>query len=545
MMGSKHEAARRVAILGMALGCLPMLACAGQQKKGSDGLPADAPAWVHRGSVVKDKIVYGVGISTGVKNPALAQSRAGNRARNEIQKIMQTYSASLMKDYQASTATGDLSDSSEEQRVEEAVKTFTQGLLSGVEVSNYWQDPNSSALYAQAVLDFDRQAQIEQAKQGPGMEAWFEKYKDQALADLEKDMKPVAPAPAPAAEAADEGGAEVAPEDNPNDGPAAKVGGAMPGWVTGDCDRQKYLCGVGDGSDMSPADNDARAELARIFQSKIQAVSKSFASAARQISSKTGEQWIQRDSISEMSMVSTDKVLPMSEILARWSDGKGKFFSLAVIDRAKAGRMLRDRIMQQDQIIGDNVSSAQATQDNLSRLKSLKRAVEAYTKREAMNSDLQVITGQGIAPPYPLSQILSMLGAANESLRLAITLSGTGAEAVQSCLERALTAKGYQIESMVDEDADDPSEVSGSYDVIIKGRVKAEKRGRVHGSEVVQATLTLKLINGKTGRTLRTISGYEKGSRRTVKSAATTAAAKVCARKVPQLVQDIDRSFSR
>lgn len=530
----------------VSLMALSLVACAGKGGQTSAGLPSDAPEWVHRGSVVKDHIVYGVGLSVGVKNPALAQSRAGNRARNEIQKIMQTYSASLMKDYQAATTSD--KGSSDEQQVEEAVKTFTQGLLGGSEIKAMWKEPGTNNLYALAELDFDKQAKVAQARaaQGSDMSEWFEANKDRAMDDLEGMMKPEPvrkpnPAEDPESDQGEPGPGEPAVSDDP--GPEPTEGGPTPGWVNGDCDRDTYLCGVGGGRQREVADVNARAELARIFEAKIRSVAKSFESEAQKISSATGETWVQHSAVSQSSMVSTEKVLPMSEILKRWSDGKGQFYSLAVIERAKASRWLRDGIAKQDAIIEKAVAEGKAATEPLARLGALRRAVEAFPKREAMNADLAVIAGRGIEPKYELADLLGLLGKAQEALKMGIAVTGPGADAVEACLETAMTARGYQIETVASEDLD--SKRKGEFDVIIDGLLQSESRGTVRGSVVMQATLTLKLINGKTGRTLKTIRGYEKGSRRTEASAAHTAAAKVCSRKMPQLIQEIDRAFAR
>ncbi len=81
---------------------------------------------------------------------------AANRARNEIAKIFNVYSASLMKDYMASTTAGDMSASSEEQHVEQAIKTFVAEELSGIEIHEYWFHPDGENIYALARMDLEK-----------------------------------------------------------------------------------------------------------------------------------------------------------------------------------------------------------------------------------------------------------------------------------------------------------------------------------------------------------------------------------------------------
>ncbi len=529
------------------------IACGGSKGKGDALRPANAPEWVARGSRVQTGSIFGVGSAAGIANTPLARDTASNRGRAEISRILEVYSASLMKDYMASTSANGAN--SEEQHVEQAIKTFSANLMNGTEVKDYFLDPAANTWYALVELNFERAREVAaaQAQMGPGLRKWVDENGDDVLKGMDQGG---GPPPATESEADNDSPPPAAPPvaSNPPpaappaaDGPPAKVGGAAPGWTQGQCDRARYLCGVGDGPDRKTADNDSRAELARIFVSNIQAVTTAFQGAASTISNKTGEQWIEVQRVSDFSMVSTNKVVTMSQIVERWSDGKGREWSLAVIDRVQASNALRQQIEQKDGIVESALGRAQETEDKLNRYKSLKTALQALMEREAMNGDLRVIqaNGEGIPAPHSIGDILALLDTAAADLSFGVALSGSGAERVRSCLEDALTQKGYQIQANVDEEEEDEISINGSFDVLIKGNVKAAKRGQIAGSEVVETTLTLKLINGKTNKILRTITGSEKGSRGDVKSAAATSAFKICQKKVPEMVKDIDKYFAK
>ncbi len=132
------------------------------------GCFGSVPEWVKQGSGAfqsDTKAFYGVGAIKGIHNPPLAMNAAENRARAELGKILQTYSASLMRDYSASSAVSDFVDSTEEQLIEQAVKTFSATALSGVQIVNHWTDKKEGITYALAKLDLDDfESQIEQAK---------------------------------------------------------------------------------------------------------------------------------------------------------------------------------------------------------------------------------------------------------------------------------------------------------------------------------------------------------------------------------------------
>ena len=153
---------KAVKVLFAVVAAAGLVACGGGEKK-EDNAPKNLqginyPEWVTKGSGAfggeAGRVFYGVGSVSGVRNHALARTTADNRARAEIAKIFEVYSASLMKDYMASTTAGDMSASSEEQHVEQAIKTFSATTLSGVQIVDHWFHPDGT-VYALAQLDLE------------------------------------------------------------------------------------------------------------------------------------------------------------------------------------------------------------------------------------------------------------------------------------------------------------------------------------------------------------------------------------------------------
>lgn len=153
---------RTIIFIGMILSLTGFGGIVGCAKKVPSA--AVAPDWVIKGSAAfKDngsRVFYGVGAVSGVKNKPLARTSAEDRARAEIGKIFETYTASLMRDYMASTTGGaavrSTSATAEEQHVEQAVKTFSATTLNGVIIIDHWVDPSDGTVYALAKLDFDK-----------------------------------------------------------------------------------------------------------------------------------------------------------------------------------------------------------------------------------------------------------------------------------------------------------------------------------------------------------------------------------------------------
>src|SRR3972149_9442386 len=107
---------KRYALVFMALvfGAVSLAGCAGKEKEAKFVQFQDlkAPEWVIKGSGAfggsKGDVFYGVGSAQGIKNFPLLRVTADDRARNEVAKVFEFYTASLAKDYMASTTVGDM-----------------------------------------------------------------------------------------------------------------------------------------------------------------------------------------------------------------------------------------------------------------------------------------------------------------------------------------------------------------------------------------------------------------------------------------------------
>lgn len=147
----------KIMIVLLPLLAVPFLAgCAGEKEQMAPQ-KQERPAWVDKGSGAFEgemgAVFYGVASAWGIKNPSLLRTTADNRARAELAKVFKTYTAALMKDYQASTMAGDPDVTSEEMHVESTIKTFTKAELSGVQIVDHFKDSETGELFALARMD--------------------------------------------------------------------------------------------------------------------------------------------------------------------------------------------------------------------------------------------------------------------------------------------------------------------------------------------------------------------------------------------------------
>jgi len=158
-----------------------------------------APKWVAQGSSAMstkdEKSFYGVGSVIGIKNEPLAWDAAENRARAEIAKNFQTYTAYLMRDYAASTNANDFTKSAEEQNVERAIKTFSAVTLNGVRPIDRYKDEETGTYYVLAKLDLkDMKNRLEESKElNAEVRDFVRKNADRLFDKLEKEEAQQAP----------------------------------------------------------------------------------------------------------------------------------------------------------------------------------------------------------------------------------------------------------------------------------------------------------------------------------------------------------------
>ena len=148
---------KRLALVMAIAAAAPLAACGGGGTKGSEAMTGvDFPEWVMRGGGAfggDKQVFYAVGSASKPMSFDLQRTTAGNRARAEMSKTFETYSASLMKDYQSQVTDGEAT--AQESLVENAVKTFSAATLNGVQIVEYWQNPKDGTVFALARLDLD------------------------------------------------------------------------------------------------------------------------------------------------------------------------------------------------------------------------------------------------------------------------------------------------------------------------------------------------------------------------------------------------------
>ena len=405
------------------------------------------PAWVTRGSGAfsrgETKAFYGVGLANGIRNPALLRQTADNRARSELGKIFDTFSASLMKDYMAST------NGEEQQVVENAIKTASSVSLKGSEIVDHYVAADGT-LYALAKLSLESVAAVLKGEEMGAAKVHTEKVDVDDIYEkhAQKDEPPPPPAPVASSDAGSEEG------NAPSSSGATTRSGEKPAWVDGadpNFPPRQWLCGVGFGPDRGPAENAALAALSRIFKARVASVSKDFMGAY----SKTGAATLEVQTTETLTKVSTEKVLSGVEVKEIWVGG-GTTYALACLDRPKTATILREQIAEADAEAGKHLDNA-LRQDKAGRVRELAKALDVLARRAALNGELRIVDpdGIGMQAEYSHVDVAAAFDAAVEALKIAVVAEGTDYEGdFRGAMIEGLTNKGYKVFDGASEEAD-------------------------------------------------------------------------------------------
>ena len=417
------------------------------------------PGWVKRGSAaVKGdggRLFYGVGAAGGISNPSLLRSTADNRARAELAKVFQTFSASLMHDY---------ANSDGAQNVEQAVKTLSSMSLEGVTITDRYV-ARDGTLYSLASLDLATMGPaIAKAKAAGLVKSEVQPVTLDDMFD-KSSRKEVASPPAVAQ------GQAAAPPTRMDGASAPTVTGGKPAWVDGEDVRfpnKTYLCGVGMAPERTAAENGGYAALSRIFAAHVASTSQDFMGAY----AKTGGPDLNVQSSESLTKVSTEALLRGVRIMEVWNGPQNTTYTLACLERAKAIETLRAEMQNDDQKAATYLANAQRM-DKTSRVRELSRAMDTILSREAANSQVRILdlNGIGISGPYAPADIASALEAALEALKVGVRAQGPFDSDFRGALIQGLTERGYKVSDLANEPAT-------GMDVLVSATIRVEDAGQ-------------------------------------------------------------------
>jgi hypothetical protein len=297
----------------------------------------------------------------------------------------------------------------------------------------------------------------------------------------------------------------------------------------------QYLTGVGRGAGRSACESDAYAALAKIFNARIQQYSQDWQRYFTQVSNVGQNVKVEAMNISQLTRVSTDKVLKGGKIAEHWEE-PGTHHCLGVLERLPASRSLREEIGRLDAEMRAQLKQGDGASTPAAKFMAYARAMEIMQEREALNVDLRIVDprGAGQPPPHKWEELVAKFQASKGRIKVGLKLTGNKARIIQACLVEQLTNEGVEV-----------LEGTSDVDLMIHGRLSYEKAGVVAGSVMVRADINLRITDIENGRTLAAFTETLKEGRPTLRKAVQLTVTKLCKKTAPKLANRIRSSFSR
>jgi len=204
--------------------------------------------------------------------------------------------------------------------------------------------------------------------------------------------------------------------------------------------EKRYLKAVGYGQTRAEAEREARAALAGIFQSRVQAETMA---RARSVMADGAEAHFEKQVESTVRVVSEVALVGVQVVDTVTDESTGAFTATAVLDRQQAGRRWREALMRTDTLLVAELEALPATRGKLLRLASLNRAMGLMLRQEALRSRLRVV-GQPIGVAEPdMASVASELAALRREALLFVNLSGEEAMAAERVIRDRLSDGGF------------------------------------------------------------------------------------------------------
>ncbi|NVM23611.1 MAG: LPP20 family lipoprotein [Desulfobacterales bacterium] len=292
-----------------------------------------------------------------------------------------------------------------------------------------------------------------------------------------------------------EGTRQSGQSENKQTGSVYAAAGKKPDWVDGSAVEypvEQYLTGVGFGDTRRAAEDSAYAAISRIFQAQINSRTKELEKYVQ--TEIRGKVQTARDiQIDQLTSVATKKVLEDIKIAEMWVGSEKLTYALAIMDRAHAVAVLRERVAAMDRDVRGLQGKSDSTADKVEAVRCLRRAMKILVNRDVYNTDLRIVNpaGKGIDPPVSLTSIRQKIqGLLANDIHIGVEVGGPHNARIRSAILEGLTKEGFSIE-----EGGEQSKI----DILVKGKVSFEQAD-LPKWKFVRWAISVDLVNQSNGK---------------------------------------------
>lgn len=308
-----------------------------------------------------------------------------------------------------------------------------------------------------------------------------------------------------------------------------------PDWVrTGrsvDYPREEYLVGLGRGRSPQAAEDNARAEIAKVFEARVEQTTRETETYVEGSTSEGRGGWSRAIDVSQATATETEKVLSGVEIVERY-EGPDGHAALAVLSRHDASDRLWRRAREMARRAEVLIAKAREASDALEAARSYYQAARLLGLVETLNADLAVLAVrkpvQG--PMGPGEAFEAFRDVVRERLPVAVRVAGDEAGRIRAAIEGALTERGVPIAAP---DRAERIQVRGTSSIRPTDRPPREYR-------FVRYDVTLEAVDTRTGTVWASVGPVsDDASGRTADQAVERAVFLVRQRHLPRFLSDL------
>jgi hypothetical protein len=203
----------------------------------------------------------------------------------------------------------------------------------------------------------------------------------------------------------------------------------------------QYLTAVGIGQSEGEARNQARAEISKIFESRV--FSNTYDRVSAVIENSRAE--TSKQQIESSVRVVSDVELRGVEIEKAWKK-EGSHYARAVLDRYKARDNWTREMGNIDKMITGRLGALGSLESGLLKLRSLNVVSDLWVEREMLASRLSVIGfDYGGFPEYDIKSVYKTVAEIKKAMPVYIEILGEHGARMRSRVAEALGRRGYVI----------------------------------------------------------------------------------------------------
>lgn len=291
--------------------------------------------------------------------------------------------------------------------------------------------------------------------------------------------------------------------------------------------ESEYLFAVGLGQSESEAGNRAKAELSRIFESRIKSDT---LDKMRSVLAASGAEQFEQ-SVESKVRVQSDVELQGVEIARMVKEGSGEYKALAVLERAKANREWKRRVDDIDSEAEGNMKTYRSAATTLGRYRALRVVSDLWVQREIYASRINVL-GYSVPPaPFDAGEVYKQIPVLRADMPILLDIRSDYSDVVRDSVGEALGNRGFVMTFQESESA-----------VIIDGTITVVPVDLDSPSrKFARATASLSVIDAENGQSVSEISEARRAAHLSQSEAAELSVRKIAPKVVDAIVKAIDR----